>query len=1337
MAPKTLRTTDESAAGAGGYAVAGYDYQIEVSIWLALDLVLASHLTAAVTIEPASEEDLEADLEPHEPGRVTSTTGMDGYRLIVQAKRRTGDAWTVRDVKALLEHGKARPSAKQRLSDPQARYLLVTSAALNGGARGFRVRHPGSWPDPASMPASIKAALPSGAPGRVAIIANQDEERLATDIKTLLMESFRVPMARLAWCMDNLRQEARVRIRGAGGGRWTREQLERVIREHDGYIASSPELDRYVHPTNWQELRVRMRERSAALIVGQSGSGKTMATRKLFEELAAEVPGLARVPITRGPRQMQEDQTLGPVLYDIEDPWGRYDFDPASRPWNDQLAQLLAQARHDRMVIATTRLDVAQAAGAMDTVKPWVLALEAEHYGRRERQRLYQGRIDALPRDLQTVAKEGEKAVLAELATPLEIQKYFDALPTIDGDIKKSPTALVNEAIRRAHQDSIERTVIDQIEGRGDVRAAAVVWALLKATDKLSMRLLLQIEEPLADLDPQLERGVRPLVQFFVAARNLRQVEDIVTYYHPRVEAGIAKALLRQSLVVQRTLKRLIEVLLFGNGLGDAWGAAIAARILHAADRVPDLKPSVSDEAQVRIDTWLESELRRGGKALEESLGLAASAGSTRCNLAEVARFLLHRPDTSFPGFSIWGAPEHDESWYVRMRTDPAVKSLIESFICDLLPDSRDTFHKDFAAEVARLAPDLTSAFLQAAARAVSYGVTNSGDVIVAGALADIAGFEAIVDEAVRIVTPSVEELARAAEVRLDIDNEVYSEDYAEHIATADDGYTASEYLKAYVDHLRKNSNWQRIPEHRHAVSLLPYWLQALARDVTPNPEEVIAAFAMGFGHDDEDCLWMVATAVDPSLFEDALMRRVLDGHRRSSVRQAALACLALHKPTAVGEAVRTLTQRGQDRRIVEIAEELGELRVDHSRREDPTLPDAPGQSRREATAMRDALELAFQGLEPKVREICDLVGALEGGTLPSLSHNTSQWFSAVQDPSEAVRWLRVRVDKHIGVFIQEDIRWLLAESNEADHCVAAMEVAIRHGMTPEIEAGLSHRFAHVVALSLRHLAKPLSPPLPSPLLALSDSRGSPVRRALAEVLQEKPHGAHVPTLLQLAADRWSWDASYRDQDDDYPIAQLAVAAIAKLDGIDAVAADALYAIAVATRDPKVRFSIFEQLVRLADAEYQERLFDVAVAPGNAAVRRAAANALVVHSRQVVPDVVAKVTPDVVRTRIHGVATWLLLLAALCGDTDRLLRIAEELATHSQRRVFLLLMIWVLTEKDAALAQRVAGMLPANHAGVLWALAGGKGEIGDSVFDDLGDAVSVDHVLRIMRPARR
>jgi len=151
----------------------------------------------------------------------------------------------------MLKHGVRRESAAMRLKDKNVRYLLVTTARLNGKARGLRVRRSGSWPKPEDMPASIRKALPTDSAGRVAIIANEDVERLATDIKTLLIESFLVPNAKLDKCQQALREQARVRIGDAGGGLWTRRQLEQIINRHDGYIASSPELDHYVYPTNW------------------------------------------------------------------------------------------------------------------------------------------------------------------------------------------------------------------------------------------------------------------------------------------------------------------------------------------------------------------------------------------------------------------------------------------------------------------------------------------------------------------------------------------------------------------------------------------------------------------------------------------------------------------------------------------------------------------------------------------------------------------------------------------------------------------------------------------------------------------------------------------------------------------------------------------------------------------------------------------------------------------------------------------------------------------------------------------------------------------------------
>jgi len=552
---------ENKSGGAGRDGLAGYEYQIDVSVWLALDLLLANKQAHELILEPASQEDLEGELEESEPGRVVGELQVKNYRLVVQAKLRTGDAWNVAGIKALLAYGsEKRISAAKRLENPKVRYLLVTSAALNGKATGLRVRNPGAWPKPSEMPASVVSTLPSGAAGRVAVIGGEDQERLTGDIKRLLVDIFRVPNALWENCLKALREEARIRIRGTAEGLWRREDLEHVIRQHEGYLASSPEIENYVKPTNWSDLLKAMHDKHAALIIGQSGTGKTLATDVLYEDLRREIPGLKRVKIAGGPSQLRDDRTPSPVLFDIEDPWGRFDFEPERRSWNDQLDKFFANATHDRLIVATTRRDVADSAKVLQTMRPWLVPLEAEHYGDAQRARLYQTRIPALPWDLRLPVTKAQSTVLAALATPLEIQKFFDSVPTLDRQRFSDDERFIAEAIRSAHENSIEKTVVEQIEHRRDVRAAAVIWALLKVADKFALSQLRMLEEELADRDDALNRGVVPLVQFFVAARNLRQKEDTVSYYHPRVEAGVEKTLRSERLIAAKTLGLLIGI---------------------------------------------------------------------------------------------------------------------------------------------------------------------------------------------------------------------------------------------------------------------------------------------------------------------------------------------------------------------------------------------------------------------------------------------------------------------------------------------------------------------------------------------------------------------------------------------------------------------------------------------------------------------------------------------------------------------------------------------------------------------------------------------------------
>jgi len=1046
-----------------------------------------------------------------------------------------------------------------------------------------------------------------------------------------------------------LREAARIRIRGGGSGRWTRAEIESAIRQHDGYIASSPELEHYVHPTNWPELRSAISNRHGALIVGQSGTGKTLATRKLYEELRTEIPGLSRVAITLGPQQLSESRTLSPVLFDIEDPWGRYDFDPKGRPWNDQLSRSLANASSDRIVVATSRLDVAMAAGALESVRPWIVVLEAEHYGDLERSQLYRTRIDALPRRLQSLAQESEDTVLAELATPLEIQKFFDALPTLDPSELKNPNGYIRSAIRKAHQDSIERTVIDQIEGRNDVRAAVILWGLLKAYERLSLQALRNIEELLADREKEFERGVGPLVGFFVAARNLRQTDASVVYYHPRVESGIEQALLRNDLLSRRTLKLLADILVSMDGPDHDWGTSGAARLIAASDRLTSLRPSLSPGTQERIDTWFEREIAKNGKEFERTLRLAATAGSSSSAVSEIARFLLHRPGPEWYNLGRWQPPTHDAAWYARLRTDPVTRPLLESFISQVLPTDGDDYGTQFVAEVERLAPDLSGAFLKAAAVAVHYGVLRSTDTIAAGALVDVDRFEPIVDSAVEVLTPSPSTLEKEETVKLALANDEYSEQYAQHVQDDDEGYTAQEFLEAYVDRVRETGDWQRLSAHRHRDRLRFYWLRALGKNNKLDETEIAGAFASCLGQSNEEYLWYALSKSWNPKFLPALTDRVLNGHKERDVRVAVLSCVAQCAPACLAAAAEALLSQGRRSRLIEIALEL----VNYRHWYPPWSDEEPAPSLTEA---------ATAALPAPYPEIAQAAIAVRHKKAPILSGAAREVIASVIAESEEHRLFLVSIDPIARVPLDDDIRWLLANSKESDAAVQAIEAAIRRGMADEIQSSLNHHFAHVVSRALTAIAEPLPAPLPQHLLELSKSKGSPIRKALVALLESKPHSAHLPVLLELVHDEWSVGLDPSGADEEYPIARTAVRALALSGPIPLETGEQLYKLAIDTRDQQLRYDLFALIVASPSlTAMQERLLGLSLRPGQSETSKLAAAALLRKNQNLLPTVVARISAEALLTTSAAVALRLAAVVAIQGEIGTVGAIARSL----------------------------------------------------------------------------
>ena len=422
------------------------------------------------------------------------------------------------------------------------------------------------------------------------------------------------------------------------------------------------------------------------------------------------------------------------------------------------------------------------------------------------------------------------------------------------------------------------------------------------------------------------ESGITPLVNFFVAARNLRQKGDTVSYYHPRVEAGIIKALNTEPLPVRRTLSRLVDILVDLTLAEGESGTAVAAEIVGAAKKSTDLAFAPSKTAQAAIDTWLGATLAIPGRDLRPKLDLAAAIGSADSVESEVARWILHRPRRkSFTFMMDWGPPQRDAEWYTRIKAAPATKPLVERFLREDLPFDRDHYSSKLAEELDKLASDLTPAFIDAAREAVHLGVLRSADAISVGALCDIDAFEAVLDIAVDIDTPSPDDEAKQAIEWLAIENGEYSDAHLESFADNEDGYTAREFIGDYVRVVRRTRGWSALDAHRHRGAILWYWLRDLWQKdaLAPDATELTTLLTLTTGAAKESDFWGVAARHWTLTLTDDLKARVRDGADRVQTRHAAMACLLRHAGDSLPEIVADLEERGHKGRLADIAIEI------------------------------------------------------------------------------------------------------------------------------------------------------------------------------------------------------------------------------------------------------------------------------------------------------------------------------------------------------------------------------------------------------------------------------
>ncbi|MCJ2131427.1 DEAD/DEAH box helicase family protein [Methylobacterium sp. E-045] len=1270
-------------------ALAGYDYQLDVSILAALRILFVTKSATRITLEPANAEDIEVELDDDDPGHVQTQAQLGvATRLIMQVKLRGGDPWSLAAFERLLKHGKRRSPAKDHLADPDTRYILVTNADVSREARSLLVEDFEESTGKDDFPASLRKTLPDAPEGRVAIYAGLSPKLLEYEIKHILTEILRVPKDRQGPCLTALRDEAKVRMRGTTPGVWAYNDLLGTIRSHGGFLASVAELDAFVAPTNFPDMIRQLEKKNVVVIAGSSGTGKTLAARALCDQARKRNGSLDIVVVNPNsdPSSIRQIVQTGPKLFYLEDPWGQNSLRTGSETWTEQLPRMLRDAHPENQYVVTSRSDMLLGAQAVVGLAPWSIELESDRYLNGRFGKIYDKRMDLLPPDLQSKVLSFRPDVLYALEKPLELDLFFANILSGRGEGENDGEWL-RRLIGLAHRDAVEGVVDRFLSNVDKTGQSAVIWGVLAARGSFDRMQLIALMRTLRTSAPDLAVGLDKLVDTMIAARHLRQPTSSVAFAHPSVRAGFEKHLHEDWFRYETAFAAVLIALTTLPQPHANWGMETAARLIDEARRlVADVEGGainfdVPAAAHAAIDGWLEASLLDPDTDFPKLLQLASDVGSPTSNPSELARWLLTNVKRGAAFFiDRWKAPTFPEEWYERISRDARSFPIAERFVRDQLSNEHGSYGAGFAAELDRIATGLEGAYLQAAHCLVGRGYVSNAEAVIAGALRDLPAFKAVFEAA-------LEDLARDDATRMKnterwraIDDGECDYGIKEYFTSGNDeeGYSSGVIVEHYVEAVRAVGDWKALAGHNHASEFCYQWARAIQDADTgapPSFEEMAAMFvAAKLGGREKDAWDAVCHHWHP-YFREPLKQALTAGIPDQSDSRAAMACAMSVDRTLLAEAFT--------------ASPTAALRI-------AFLCDLIGTRRRYSRIQKAGLPSLLQTLEVPFREIgwALLRGASRSAPLSRQS---------IEVLGQAANTVPARILSEImplliraGEAPAELIRRWLTDTTDKDLAEAAASAAAEIGDEAAIALALRHPRADARVIALQYLAGRADSPFPAELLALAADPGCRVRRALVRALAAKPHPDHLSVLLRLTGDTWSDADPSHNEPDSFPIARDAVEALAAYEPLSSRICDQLIKLATATPDRALSQECLQVAAGRGSPAIRMKIRAIIGDRESGWLRLDALNALALADT-IEPELLAPFTAERIMKLGPALATSAIVLVCRHAMLDDAVALCERMGHSNEKRSLAVLGAYVLHDREPAASDAILDLLPHGH----------------------------------------
>lgn len=1298
----------------GSPALDGWHYQCDVSVFVALDLLVVNRVALVLQLEPASQEDLEAELEAP---RGASSAVVDGERLIVQAKLRRTGQWTAGSLRSLVEHGKNRPSALRLLEDKNARYVLFTSADLTGKLRALQVDALLERPSNDDLP---KEVFPDphqrAAAGRFAVLAQYNAARVVEKIDSYLLSPLGIPRERHEGCREELRKAAMERMRK--GLVWHRHEVETVIKKHGGAIPS--ERDRgFVPPTNWNEIVAQMDKRNAIVITGPSGTGKTTLAKALYRHYRRTMPGISYVEPQR-PGELTVRPDAGPTFFYVEDPWGKYEIGAKTTDWTAELRERLLKASAQMKIVVTSRTDILAAAvgSQSDSIKPWELRLEAKHYGEKELRKMFERRVRLLgSHTLKVAATRAERRVLQTLRTPFEIDRFMALLQVGATPADGSESEFVSRILDATQTDAIESEVESMVKGRDFGKAAVVLWGLMSARSGVRRQDLPTIQRAMNKLDSAFGHRLERLVNDMVAAGHLRQPGSDVTYTHPRVERGLLRVVRADRTMTELALENLLTALVGLGGAGNHQAIETALRLHAFIKNSRDAQSFVYEvprEANLAFDGWLEEELSADHDDYVNLLRLACTAGSSDCVPAEVARWLL--PETGRKiGMLGWSPPQRKEEWYRKVRGHPLTQYVCERFIRLVLTADTRNYSYRVVEDLDAIAPRLDGAWVQAAKMIVDQSETSNAHTVGFGAMRAVENRLPLLELAVANLRKEDKKHGTSPDSWSYIDGH-FNDDWDSYDDQPDHHAAARGLVFAYVEATRRDFGWRVLLESEDLDVIAPEWFENLesTNGEDADDDELRHLLAVGAGPELELRIWrLLERCWRPSFLHDLRMKlRAGDEHAR--LREAAAWCAMLHAPALLAEVAMELIDEGQVLRLLEL---VHDVKTEAMRWDEVARLQSYGAFEIGLPAPFNELAAAFAPLD-EVQEV-RLSNAALSELTPLLGKHKGP-----------LRLLLIWLAATNGRASQATLEEALRESVHADEAELAVRAAAVAGCWRIVRSALTHPRAKARARALALLSAESDQRGTGDVAPMTSDPSVFVRRALLEWFTKEPE-RYAAALVQLCKDTWSYNSLPDGEDQHYPLAQDAARVLATLQSVPSGLTVAIVAATLETDDRAVADVLLDFLVERGGEDALREVTNIVFRrrPNWASVQ--AASAIARAERKLPADAFMRATQLWLSKSNSYLVTRAVEALGRVADSTQILATADTLTSNPSRRVLLIPLALGAHRQSADLADQVLGKLPGDHPATQ-IFVPPKAPLHHDALDQLGDVRTVEAVRWVL-----